>query len=407
MAQFVRTKIKFMTRHLLWRLPLLAVLLTGCTRHYDTDVISLPCGPAQLVVHERYTRHFSHSTVRFELRLVTGRQYRLVDELHTFVSLYVRPAAAADYQVLRTAPIEPPASVDPAWRLWAVHVSPHRFSRAEYEQIYQTLASNLPAIDAAFARQRGSHVWLDYERQARLVSTRYTDCAALRKVYVGPEPFRVEVDPVGGVTLQYPHETISTMRVTTGIGLIVDNGKTLLALPAPTDGSSRNWSWADVRQCRDERGRTVLDDFTLVEAEDEYAYIEARARQEDRESAFHEFTTSYVKTYRHLTHPFRLQVRDDRGVVVTGTLDGEPMRRLFGFVVEGGTALLLPPPDGFSRNIITFHPIPGIPDRQTFAAACRDENGRSPLADYRLVLAADEADYRQRIERARTGADRR
>jgi hypothetical protein len=390
----------------LWGFLSVAILFGGCTRHHDIDIIRLPCGPGELVVHERYTRHFSYGQVSFELRFVEGRKHRLVDTQRPHISLYTRPEPEEDYHVLRPAvPDQPSRDQFGGGHLWAVFVDPNQFTRDEYARIRQTLAGNLAAIDAALARKREPLVSSDSERRPVLVSTRYVDAEARRKIYTGPKPLRIEVQPEGRVRMVRPERTsdgqTTTMRITSEIGLVTDDGRRVLLRPVGAKAPWTTCSMKDVALCKDTRGRTLLDDFTVVTPGGRAEYDEADARLSDRESEFHELTTTYVKTFRHPSRPLTLRVTPGNMMVVVGTVMDELIVRDFGRVVDGGTTVLVPGPGTTHEIIHAFRLIPGITDRRAFAAECTDEQGRSVVDVYRLVLASSGADYERRVQQSR------
>lgn len=271
-------------------LGLLVLILAGggCTRTYEAEVISLPCCGGRLIVHERYIKGMT-STVRFELRHVAGGNQRLVDARKHHVTLYTRPAPEERYHVLgNSLPESITRSRFSQSYPWAVFVDPNLFTPEEYEQIRQALADNLPAIDAALAQPREPRLSLAYERQPVIVSIRYVDYEAFRRVYRGPDPYVVEVHPDGRVTMRRPSSVGGT--VTSLVGYVVDDGRRVLVGPASAQPSWSTWSPAEVQRCADARGRTLYDDFEVIVAENQDSFEDQVARTRDREAKFHEIT---------------------------------------------------------------------------------------------------------------------
>jgi hypothetical protein len=376
---------------------LLALVLAGagCTKVYETEIIRLPCGQGELVIHERCEVEMV-SRVNFELRLIDGHRQRRVDGSQSELTLYRLPTAAEGYRVLRTSPPEGFArSRFSDVRLWAVYVNPRVFSPEEYDQLAQTLSEHLPAIDTALGRPRQPSLQAGSGRQPWIVSIRYVDYEALRHVYTGPAPLRIEVDPGGEVIRVKPSGTGGTQ--TGGIGWVVDDGGRILLAPALAEGEDM----ADLRRCVDARGRTLHDDFVVDVAEaDMWGEVGARVR--DREATFHHLKEDYVKSFRHSSRPVSLHLIRRGMAVVAGAGEHGAFVRDFGYLVDG-TTLLLPPAEATQPSLPVLIPIPGIAERTAFAAQCRDDEGR-PLSDrYRVESASDMPEYLEKVKRAYHG----
>jgi hypothetical protein len=375
----------------------------GCTRTYEAEVIRVPCDGGHLVISERYELG-KVGRAHFEMHLVTDGTKRLVDTQRHYVSLYASPTPAERYRVLRTAaPEEIRGFILESVLLWPVFIDPKQFTPEEYDRISTALSDNLDAIDDALAQLREPQraAPMPTKRRPVIVSTRYVDPAALGRVYHGPSPLRVEVSPHGYVRFTRPADIGGTL--TSLIGYVVDNGRRILLVPDVDETSPLGWSLREVLACKNPAGRTLGDEFVVERATAE-AYGTAEIALRDRESEFHEITRMYARSYHHPTRPFSIRIERSRQVVLTGMLEEQPFLRAFGHVVDKDETLLLPPEDTRARMILASVPPPGIPDRAAFVAECRDANGDSPLDRFRLEVAPDIANYRDRVGRTWTRA---
>src|SRR5437763_5349668 len=170
-----------------------ALCLGGCSKRTEHDVFDLPCGPGRLVLREDHLATFETTYVTFELRYIEGKKVRLVDKLKPRARLYLAPTTAEHLHHFRSNRVKDP---------WPIFVSPSQFSPAEYEQIRETLKSNLALIDEAVNRPRHQ---LEYFREARkpmISSIRYIDYDGLRQTYAGPDKHtNLTLEPDGSVWL--------------------------------------------------------------------------------------------------------------------------------------------------------------------------------------------------------------
>jgi hypothetical protein len=157
---------------------LCALSFAGCSKRREHDVFDLPCGPGRLLLHEDHLTTFETTYVTFELRYIDGKNVRLVDKLKPRAQVYFTPTPNQHLHHFRND-----RSKDP----WPIFVSPSRFSLAEYDQIRQTLDSNLAAIDQAVSRPREPIEHFREDRQPMISSIRYIDYDGLRHVYEGPD----------------------------------------------------------------------------------------------------------------------------------------------------------------------------------------------------------------------------
>ena len=102
--------------------------------------------------------HSSYNTSKEEVRLV--------DKLKPRAHLYLAPTNAQQLHHFQD---------NRADDLWPIFVSPNQFSLAEYEQIRQTLQSNLALIDEAVNRPREPLEHFREDRKPMISSIRYID----------------------------------------------------------------------------------------------------------------------------------------------------------------------------------------------------------------------------------------
>ncbi|MBI9084164.1 MAG: hypothetical protein JEZ11_11245 [Desulfobacterales bacterium] len=239
-------------------LLLLTMATIGCPSSTKQDVFDLPCGRGHLVLHEIFVPGFSIDTVTLELRYRTDRRDRLVCVLKKNFILYRDPTPEEHYQHFRGG-----VQSDP----WPVFVNPKVFTPAEYGQISRTLSKNIDEIDAAVG-QRGQPTKRFYaNRKPRISSIRYIDITGLHRLYVNPDKrLKLEVKLNGQVWLLA--EDMKSIMAGTNIGYVVSNGSKVVLDPNPyaathgTDGIVTDLP-TFARQCVDEHGRSLYDDFTV------------------------------------------------------------------------------------------------------------------------------------------------
>jgi hypothetical protein len=119
--------------------------------------------------------------------------------------------------------------------------------------------------------------------------------------------------------------------------------------------------------------------LSIRSAEPQDEYDEADARLKDRESEFHELTSTYDRIFRHPSRPLSLRVISGSMMIVVGTVENEWIVRDFGRFVDGRTTVLVPAPGNAHDIIHAFRPFPGIPERRAFAAECKSERSQIVL----------------------------
>src|SRR5437764_2887719 len=247
--------------------------LTGCSKRTEHDVFDLPCGTGRLVLHEDHLATFETAYVTFELRYIEGRNVRLVDKLKPRARLYLAPTSAQQLHYFRDNRAED---------LWPIFVSPNGFSRAEYEQIHQTLQSNLALIDEAVNRPREPLEHFREDRRPMISSIRYIDYDGLRHTYEGPDKHtNLTVEPNGGVWLGQAWGTGGTSKGLIGFA----NEKRVVLAPygsklTKTNSGKTIDTQANVQQWKAKDGHAIFDDFEVKvspsEAEFDVAMSERR-----------------------------------------------------------------------------------------------------------------------------------
>ena len=234
----------------------------GCSKRTEHDVFDLPSGPGRLVLHEDHLATFETTYVTFELRYIEGKKVRLVDKLKPRARLYVAPTAAERLHYLRNDRAEDP---------WPIFVSPSQFSPAEYEQIRQTLESNLPLIDEAVNRPREPLEYFREDRKPVISSIRYIDYDGLRHTYAGADKHtNLTVEPDGSVWLGQAWGTGGTSKTLIGFA----NEKRVLLAPydsrlTQTSSGKNIYTQANVQQWKTKFGHTMFDDFEVKVSPDE------------------------------------------------------------------------------------------------------------------------------------------
>jgi hypothetical protein len=161
-------------------------------------------------------------------------------------------------------------------------VSPSQFSPAEYEQIRQTLESNLPMIDEAVNRPREPLEYFREDRKPMISSIRYIDYDGLRHTYAGLDKHtNLTVEPDGSVWLGQGWGTGGTSKGLIGFA----NEKRVLLAPydsrlTQTSSGKNIYTQSNVQQWKAKNGHAIFDDFEVEvspnEAEFEVAMSERR-----------------------------------------------------------------------------------------------------------------------------------
>lgn len=233
-----------------------AMGLSGCSKRTQHDVFDLPSGPGRLVLHEDHLATFETTYVTFELRYIEGKNVRLVDKLKPRARPYLAPTTAQQLHHFRDKRAEDP---------WPIFVSPNRFSLAEYEQIRQTLESNLALIDEAVNRPREPFEYFREDRKPIISSIRYIDYDGLRHTYAGPDKHtNLTVEPDGGVWLGQAWSAGGTSRTLIGFA----NEKRVVLAPygsrlTQTSSGKNIYSQANVQQWKAKDGHAIFDDFEV------------------------------------------------------------------------------------------------------------------------------------------------
>jgi hypothetical protein len=250
-----------------------ALCLGGCSKRTEHDVFDLPCGPGRLVLHEDHLATFETTYITFELRYIEGKKVRLVDKLKPRARLYLAPTTDQHLHHFRNNHAEDP---------WPIFVSPNRFSLAEYEQIRQTLESNLALIDEAVNRPREPLEYFREDRKPMISSIRYIDYDGLRHTYPGPDKHtNLTVEPDGSVWLGQAWGAGGTSRTLIGFA----NEKRVLLAPygsrlTQTSSGKNIYTQANVQRWKAKDGHAIFDDFEVKvspsEAEFDVAMSERR-----------------------------------------------------------------------------------------------------------------------------------
>jgi hypothetical protein len=250
-----------------------ALCLGGCSKRTEHDVFDLPCGPGRLVLHEDHLATFETTYVTFELRYIEGKNVRPVDKLKRRARLYLAPTAAQHLHYFRDNRAEDP---------WPIFVSPNRFSLAEYEQLHQTVESNLALIDQAVNRPREPLEYFREDRKPVISSIRYIDYDGLRRTYAGPDKHTdLTVEPDGSVWLGQSWSAGGTSKTLIGFAnenrvVIAPYGSRL----TQTSSSKNIYTQANVQQWKAKDGHAIFDDFEVKvspsEAEFDVAMSERR-----------------------------------------------------------------------------------------------------------------------------------
>ena len=250
-----------------------ALWLSGCSKRTQHDLFELPCGAGRLVLHEDHVATCETTYVTFELRYIEGPNVRLVDKLKPRARLYLAPTTAQQLHHFRDNRTED---------LWPIFVSPKRFSLAEYEQIRQTLQSNLALIDEAVNRPRQPLEHFREDRRPMISSIRYIDYDGLRHTYPGPDKYtNLTVEPDGGVWLGQAWGPGGTSKALIGFA----NEKRVVLAPygsrlTQTSSGKNIYTQANVQQWKAKDGHAIFDDFEVnvlpSEAEFDVAMSERR-----------------------------------------------------------------------------------------------------------------------------------
>jgi hypothetical protein len=138
------------------------------------------------------------------------------------------------------------------------------FSLAEYEQIRQTLASNLVVIDEAVSRPREPVGDFREDRQPMITSIRYTDFEGFRRIYKAPDKHTdLTVEPDGDVWLGRQGFGGSDRTL---IGRA--SGRRVLLPPynsrfTQSSPGKNIYTQANIQRWKSANGHTIFDDFEV------------------------------------------------------------------------------------------------------------------------------------------------
>ena len=153
----------------------LGMLLFG-TRHEQRSnpVIDIRCGPTRLRFEERVKpRNFYGLTYRQVLTVAGARDEGvLIDEGPHEGAVYSGRMYSPDEGFLLFGPFEGRGIERSTYHsnAWDIFVHPERFSMPDYGAIAACIQKNIPAIDAAYDRPRGTEPPPDEDRRVRLTS---------------------------------------------------------------------------------------------------------------------------------------------------------------------------------------------------------------------------------------------
>jgi hypothetical protein len=255
-----------------------ALCLDGCSKRTQHEIFDLPCGTGRLVLHEDHLATFETSYVTFELRYIDGKNVRLVDKLKPRARLYLAPTSAQQLHYFRDNRAEDP---------WPIFVSPNQFSLAEYEQIHQTLQSNLALIDEAVNRPREPLEHFREDRRPMISSIRYIDYDGLRRTYAGPDKHtNLTVEPEGGVWLGQVWGRGGTNKTLIGLA----HEKEVLLAPygsrlTQTSSGKTIYTQANVQQWKAKDGHAIFDDFEVQVSPSETEFDAAMTEHRRNSSA--------------------------------------------------------------------------------------------------------------------------
>lgn len=250
-------------------LALLTLCVLGCSRSYERRLFETACGDGTLSLNLQVTTHPpGPNVVRLSLDFECAGRTRKIDVIKPRLRTWAAPREAERFFRLR------PGADD-----WPVFVDPRAFSLAEYELIRNRLNEVLPQIDAAMAgEQPGEQI--DHGKTFQPSSIRYFDCESLRRTYSGARVgARVELSPAG--ELWCHHSKGSTL-----VGSVIDDGRALILCPGY--GSLENAGFENpidfVLACKDERERTLADEFEVRRVTNAEYDAAMRIERETREA---------------------------------------------------------------------------------------------------------------------------
>jgi hypothetical protein len=251
-------------------IAIFTLLFSACSKRREHDVFDLPSGPGRLVLHEDHLTTFETTYVTFELRYIEGKNVRLVDKLKPRARVYVAPIPNQHLHHFRN-------DNDP----WPIFVSPTRFSLSEYEQIRQTLESNLAVIDETVSRPREPVEHFREDRQPKISSIRYIDYDGLRHTYAGPDKHtNLTVEPDGSVWLGQAWGAGG--RSNTLIGFAKEQ-RVLLApygsRIAQSSSGKNIYTLANIQQWKSKSGRTIFDEFKVSASSSETEFEAAMSER--------------------------------------------------------------------------------------------------------------------------------
>jgi hypothetical protein len=250
------------TKHALFRPAIAAVFIlcatmlsTGCNKRTQHDVFNLPSGPGWLVLHEDHLQTFETTYVKYELRYIEGKKIRLVDTLKPGTSIYAEPTPDEHYHHFRN---------DRTNNACPIFVNPAQFSLAEYEQIRQTLASNLVVIDKAVSRPREPVRYFRENRQPMITSIRYTDYDGFRRIYLASNKHTLTVEPDGqvwwGRRLGFGGSGSALIGRASGRRVLLAPYNIRWTESSP---GKNIYTQANIQQWKCANGHTIFDDFEV------------------------------------------------------------------------------------------------------------------------------------------------